>query len=107
MVLPNVHVCMSNFIHSYRFKVNSAIAEYLLGTIDSEVTPPAVLPDLVTSTTGQRGEDREGMGGDGRQTNCKRKSRQQMAKILQKFHSVSINQLEMESRWVWLSWGRG
>ena len=59
----------------------------------SPSTPPPTLPDVVTST-----KQREKIDAEEREKQAKRKSRQQMAKILQKFHTLSIRRLEAESR---------
>ena len=60
-----------------------------------EINPPAStlepqgLPDIVTST-------KQGDGDTDQQS--RRKTRKHMAKILQRFHSLSMKKLEVESR---------
>ncbi len=57
-----------------------------------EGNPPSThkaldLPDIVTST-----------GGDDADQQSRRKTRRHMAKVLQRFHSLSMKKLEAESR---------
>ena len=73
--------------------MNSRIADSLMESLDKEESaapssPLITLPDVVTSNKDRNEIDKQ----------IRRKNRRQMAKILQRFHTISLKKLEVESR---------
>ena len=97
-IISYMYFCMTS-AYSYKFKVNARIAEYLMKDIEdneqssTKQQSSGGLPDIVTSTRG-----RNGTAEDENNAQATRKSRKQMAKTLQRFQTVSLKRLEVESR---------